>query len=163
MLFSRPIPRGPRVHSILTTHPWVLEAMTARKRADVSKLIGITAHCIADCQMHGESHLAAHYQDILVQQHKIWLRLSDQPLEPEPHPKPKRGRRKGTYDIPNDELFWQMFDARMRWFAKHPSCNELTQDELLEEMNCAPETDSKRVREWCTRLKISWTEFRRRG
>ena len=43
-----------------------------------------------------------------------WERLTAPSPEPKPPSQAKRGRRKGTYDIPNDELFDQMFDARQR-------------------------------------------------
>jgi hypothetical protein len=84
-----------------------------------------------------------------------------QPKAPQKPPlRAKPGRRKGTFDLPNHEIFWQMYDARRRWFAKHPHATEITQPELLEEMGKHPETDTRRVREWCTRLQISWQLFK---
>jgi hypothetical protein len=64
VLLSRPLPRGPRVHSILSMHSLVLQVFMARDRATIDKAMTITGRCVADSRAHGAEDLVAYWEDI---------------------------------------------------------------------------------------------------
>jgi hypothetical protein len=150
-----------RIPSLLAASPLVSAALSAKTTAEFDKAMAIAARALADARAHGESALVAHLENIIQEQFHLWQYWSP-PKPPSPKPNAKRGRRRESYDISNEELCSQMENARKKWFTTHPHCLEMTQRELLEAMGFHPTTETRRVREWCQRLKISWDVFRRR-
>jgi hypothetical protein len=157
-LFSRPLPWGPRVHSIINMHSLVLQVFMARDRATIDKAMAITGRCLAHARAHGAADLVAYWENILRQQFELWQRWSP----PEPPAKKKRGRPKGHRDIPDDEFFWRMYEGRIKWFKDHPGATTMTQGQLLAAMNIHPTDDTSRVRRWCRQLRINWEFFSKR-
>jgi hypothetical protein len=122
--------------------------------------MAIVARCLASARAHGAAELIAYYEDIQQQQYECWERWS----APQPIPliPKKRGRTKGHRDIPDDDLFWRMYEGRFKWFEGHPRARTMTQAQLLEAMNIYPTDDTSRVRRWCRQLKIDWKFFSQR-
>jgi hypothetical protein len=66
-----------------------------------------------------------------------------------------RGPSPGSYHIPDEKLRRAMSEARAQ-LLRHG--DPITQANLLRQMGYTG--DPRRVREWCTRLGLSWRQFR---
>jgi hypothetical protein len=67
-----------------------------------------------------------------------------------------RGPRRGSYSIPDEKLRRDMYEARGQLIRKG---DPITQENLMRKMGYTG--DTRRVREWCERLQISWRCFRK--